>query len=330
MKLFKPILFQGSKKYYSKKPYFEGWYYKFVSSNLQSLAVIPGVSLSKTDSLAFIQTINGSDGSTSYTRFSIDEFKFENDPFCVTIGEHRFSLNEISFKDDFILAGSVSIQNPRLYPVSLSRPGIMGWYRYLPFMECYHAVVSTNNSINGELILKEGSKDTIFNFSGGKGYIEKDWGTAFPSSYIWIQSNQFPEEENSFMLSVARIPWFGSHFRGFLGFFDFQGRIITFSTYTSAQITINDFSDRSLTITITGRGYGRQNSLMQGEKLIIKAQHKEVGTLMAPISGTMGRRISESIDASIQVTYFKNGKCLYEGESFCSGLEIVGDIEALL
>ncbi|MCK7537696.1 MAG: tocopherol cyclase family protein [Marinilabiliales bacterium] len=28
-------------------------------------------------------------------------------------------------------------------------------------------------------------------FSGGRGYIEKDWGHSFPSAYVWMQSNHF-------------------------------------------------------------------------------------------------------------------------------------------
>ncbi len=48
--------------------------------------------------------------------------------------------------------------------------------------------------------------------TGGRGYIEKDWGTSFPSAWIWMQCNTFDTPDTSFMLSYARIPWMGSHF----------------------------------------------------------------------------------------------------------------------
>ena len=28
-------------------------------------------------------------------------------------------------------------------------------------------------------------------FHGGKGYTDKDWGTRFPTTWIWLQSNHF-------------------------------------------------------------------------------------------------------------------------------------------
>ncbi|MEZ4893124.1 MAG: tocopherol cyclase family protein [Saprospiraceae bacterium] len=28
-------------------------------------------------------------------------------------------------------------------------------------------------------------------FTGGKGYMEKDWGRSFPSAYFWMQTNHF-------------------------------------------------------------------------------------------------------------------------------------------
>ncbi len=30
-------------------------------------------------------------------------------------------------------------------------PGIMGWYKYVPFMQCYHGVVSLNHELKGQL-----------------------------------------------------------------------------------------------------------------------------------------------------------------------------------
>ena len=29
------------------------------------------------------------------------------------------------------------------------KAGIMGWYRFVPFMQCYHGVVSLNHKLNG-------------------------------------------------------------------------------------------------------------------------------------------------------------------------------------
>ena len=57
LKIYKPEIFQGNLK---KNNYFEGWYFKHVSSDLEQVwSFIPGVSLTSHDPHAFIQVING-------------------------------------------------------------------------------------------------------------------------------------------------------------------------------------------------------------------------------------------------------------------------------
>lgn len=326
IRLLAPHLFQGPRSLRHRKGYFEGWYYKFVSESNRAYAVIPGVSLKKDRSFAFIQTINGDDGKTTFTEFPIEDFKTTETPFSVSIGNNSFSCNRVELGDRLPVKGCVDIINPRQYQSVLSRPGIMGWYRYVPFMECYHGVVSTGHRLSGSL---ESGSDKI-DLVGGRGYIEKDWGTSFPSSYIWMQSNSFAEKDHSFMLSVARIPWFGSQFRGFLGFLDLGSRIITFTTYTGAQLKIESIEEKSVSITVEGRGPGWNNSLKKGEQLRIKASRDSVGLLLAPDIGAMERRIGESIDAEIHVEYLRSGTVLYKGRTLNSGLEIVGESGELL
>ncbi len=60
-----------------------------------------------------------------------------------------------------------------------------------------------DHSVSGELEFNGEPVD----FSGGRGYIEKDWGSYFPEGYIWLQSNHFDEPGISAKTSVAKIPW---------------------------------------------------------------------------------------------------------------------------
>lgn len=50
-------------------------------------------------------------------------------------------------------------------------PNAMGYFSYLPFMECYHDIISMNHNLKGALTVDTKGYD----FTGGKGYIEKDW-----------------------------------------------------------------------------------------------------------------------------------------------------------
>ena len=49
-------------------------------------------------------------------------------------------------------------------------PGIMGPYSFIPFMECYHGILSMNHKILGSLKYN----DENISFNGGKCYMEKD------------------------------------------------------------------------------------------------------------------------------------------------------------
>lgn len=323
IRLFHPEVYQGPKNLIHKKEYFEGWYYKFVSPGDKALAVIPGVSLSKEKVTVFIQIIDGTTGKTSYKTFRPDELHFTYKPFSISIGDNFFSLEKVKLGDRIPLTGEVHFNNRQAYGVSLTRPGIMGWYRYVPAMECYHGVVSCGHDLRGSLTLE----NSEIPFDKGSGYIEKDWGTSFPESYIWMQSNKFSEKRTSFMLSAARIPWFGSFFRGFLGFLELGDKLLTFSTYTGANLHIDSQGEHSVSIIVQGNGPGWNNSLKKGEKIRIRASRKAVGLLMAPAGGSMKRRIGESIDGEIDIEYTRGDKILYKGQSFNSGLEIVGNLQ---
>ena len=42
----------------------------------------------------------------------------------------------------------------------------MGWYAYVPTMECFHGILSMNHTLTGQLTLNKSK----LNFDGGKGY----------------------------------------------------------------------------------------------------------------------------------------------------------------
>ena len=109
----------------------------------------------------------------------------------------------------------------------------MGWYSFVPFMECKHGIVSVNHDLKGSVIVNGNEID----FNNGKGYIEKDWGTSFPEAWLWMQANNFENRNSSFSFSVAKIPWLGKFFIGFIAFLYYYNRFLLFSTYNNSEIT---------------------------------------------------------------------------------------------
>jgi len=300
-----------------KKRYFEGWYFKMVSADNQKMAVIPGIAIigkNHPDNHSFIQFIDGNTGKTGYFRFGLADFKPSRKDFHLQIGRNSFSGRHLSLDLDqngWAVRGSVEFDLLHPASVSLFSPGIMGWYRFVPFMECYHGILSMNHGLQGTMILDNSHID----FSRGKGYIEKDWGRSFPSAYIWLQSNHFSETELSFMLSIARIPWLNGSFTGFLSVLYYKGEMHLFTTYTGARISNLEVLDHSFKCTIEDNRFS----------ITVDARGRNHGKLMAPTIGSMDRTIRESMDAFVVLTFYdrKKNQIIFTGEGQHAGLEMV-------
>lgn len=314
MKLFHPEVFQGR---LSGKRYFEGWYFKNVSADLgQVYSFIPGVALNSKHPHAFIQVINGITNETYYVEYPLKEFKFRRDKFWVKVGKSEFS-DECMHLDiespNITVKGNLCYSGQVKYPSSMLSPGIMGWYSFVPFMECKHGVVSVNHNISGSLNIN----GLMHDFNLGKGYIEKDWGRSFPEAWIWLQSNNFDQSDVSIMLSIANIPWLVSHFTGFLGFMFVRGHFYPFSTYNGSKITTCKLTNGALTISIKHKKY----------ILDISTTLKTAGILKAPHSGSMERHIKESIDSEISVNLRTvKGTNIFQGIGHRAGLEVIDGI----
>ncbi len=314
-----PLLFQGIGE---KKKYFEGWYFKMVSKDANAIiSVIPGISLSEKGDKkhAFIQIINGKTAQTYYFSFPIEAFIFSKKEFAIRIGENYFSKHELHLNlsdSDYSVKGTINMTNITPYKIGKRTPAIMGWYRFVPFMECYHGVGSLTHDLNGSLKIN----DNNLKFDGGKGYLEKDWGKSMPKAWIWIQSNHFSQSGNSFMLSIANIPWLGKSFTGFLGFFKLKDKVYRFATYTKAELKLDVINSGAIKINLKDKK----------RTYLIEAENNQTGMLKAPVQGAMDRRIAESIDARLKMTILnESGEVIYRDSSKITGLEMVGDINLL-
>jgi hypothetical protein len=189
-----------------RPPFFEGWYYKLIDpTERHRLAVIPGIFWSGHPH-AFVQVLDGAAGVAHYHDYPVESFWAAEDRFEVHVAGSRFTVNELSLLIDRpgqSITGALRFGGLAPWPVTLTAPGIMGWYAWVPFMECYHGVVSLDHAIYGSLTIDGRQID----FSGGRGYIEKDWGHSFPEAYIWFQSNHFARPGTSLTASIAIIPW---------------------------------------------------------------------------------------------------------------------------
>ncbi|MBL7827344.1 MAG: hypothetical protein JNJ57_11975 [Saprospiraceae bacterium] len=297
--------------------YFEGWYFKLVSPEEdQAIAVIPGISFGESGHhQAFIQVMNGKTCSATFHAFPVDQFQPSSGLFELRLAGNYFSKNKIVL-DLPGLKGEIDFHDLQPWPKMLGAPGIMGWYSFVPFMECNHGVVSLNHHLSGRLEI--GGIET--NFTGGKGYTEKDWGRSFPRAYVWMQSNHFDTHDRaSLMASVAHIPWLKSHFIGFISGFWLDGRLFKFATYTGAR--------KHLHISDTGLELNFKSPKLE---LRIQAFQARGTPLRSPISGEMTGKIQESLLATVHVELLENKKRIFEGKGRNAGLEVAGNVEVLM
>lgn len=315
-----PAVFQGNLQ---KKHYFEGWYFKQVTADgKQTVAFIPGVSMDGADSHCFVQVILSPNIQTYYFKYPIDQFSTTEEPFSVKVGESVFSmegchivLNDTSQSNPqgISIEGDLYFSNLNPIQYSLLMPNIMGFFAYIPHMECNHGVLSMNHQLKGHI---EIGKQQSLDFNGGKGYIEKDWGTSFPSEYLWIQANHFEKSDCSFMCSIATIPFGRFSFKGLIANLQVDGAEYRFATYNGGKVTNVKIETNAISF-----------DLVKGETtLSCEGVLMESGELKAPEKGEMLRTIKEGLGGTVKLTLNRSGYPQQVLKSDCAGIEVVGII----
>lgn len=301
-----PALYHGKR---SSRRYFEGWFFKH-SSGEGSFAVIPGVYRGKNadGDIAFIQGLMGNPVKSFFVRYPFSEFHSDAGRFEIRIGENRFSLDGISLNiKDIALKAQIEYGGITPLETSLISPSIMGSFSYLPSMQCNHGVLSLRHEAN-EYAQLGGRR---IDFCSADGYIEKDWGEAFPKSWIWMQCC---DKRCALMCSIAHIPYGFIRFKGIICVLLAGGRQYRFATYNGSKLVSLDIRKGNVTAVIK-----RKNM-----RLTVTAENKEFGSLKAPTNTGMDRVISESISARYKVELFESDKEVFSGEFTGGGLELFG------
>mmetsp|Transcript_93646 Transcript_93646/g.267992 ORF Transcript_93646/g.267992 Transcript_93646/m.267992 type:complete len:421 (+) Transcript_93646:198-1460(+) len=324
--------------------FFEGWYFKFHTADGETVVAIPGIIFAKGGggfSFVMCAVPSATEPAQRYAlhKYKLADFRHSASP---NTGEWRIMIGpdgENSFgHDGFTLdlksggqsvKGRVELASTTPYPATLALPDVMGWFAYLPAMECRHGVVSLHSKLKGGLELNGGA---ITSFDGGLGYVEKDWGSQFPRTWVWLQSSHFVDPDTkapvqaTLMLSIASIPWPSekrelTRFRGFLGclYAPQHGGLYPFGTPTGATVESLVVSDNNSNVEVTLRS--------ARFRLVVTASgnRDEAVLLHGPTPGGEFRPfVHEMLDASVAVelTRISDGAVVFAGEGSLGGLEI--------
>ena len=271
----------------SGKKGFEGWYFKHQKGD-DMVAFIPG----RAESGAFIQLISHE-------------------------GSKQFEISNLTASDGVIRADGCwfSMQGCHIElpgvsgeiaygPFAPLGSDIMGPFRFFP-MECRHGVLSMAHALKGRVVMD----GQLHRFDGGLGYTEKDSGTSFPRSYLWMQCNDFPEP-CSVMVSIAHVPFCGSAFRGCICAVLYQGREYRLATYRGVKI--QSFAPEHI-------------CLSQGRFLLeLDMAPSHVGhQLRAPQCGKMSSIVRESCNARLRARLREKGKTVFDMHSDHAAYEFV-------
>ncbi|MGV8083908.1 MAG: tocopherol cyclase family protein [Coriobacteriia bacterium] len=316
-RIWNPAVYQGGRV---SKRYFEGWYFKQVDAEEKRIvAVIPGVSYSAdgTSSHAFVQIVSLE--GMHYFAYPIEAFSFDpSAPFGIRIGANAFSQTgmKLDLKDGaHEVKGELRFGPWWPWPVTTFSPGIMGWYRFVPGMETYHGVLSMDHELSGSIMLDGEQID----FTGGHGYVEKDWGHSFPSSWIWAQSNHFDRPGTSLTLSVAKIPWMKGSFVGHIAGLLLDGQLHRFTTYTGATLMHIESGADEAHLTLADKH----------EELDVHIHGCKALMLKSPVLGAMEGRDAESLGGTIDVrlSTLRAGRSavVFEGTGRLAGIEVMNE-----
>lgn len=316
-KIRNPNLYHGEKK---KRNFFEGWYFKVCDQKNQHVfAFIPGIFKGKSDqeSHSFLQVLEGRNALYSYLKYSKDDFGCKKNQLDVSVRDNNFSLEKMTLNlvhKNKKIKGSLRFKNIKKWPDSLLNPGSMGFYNYLWFMECYSHVCVHDGCIEGQLQI---GKKTI-DFTGGKVYIEKNWGRSFPKSSIWLQSNSFAEKETSFTCSMGKVPFLFGSFSGFLAAVNIGEKFYPFTTINQSTMSFQR-SDMDVEI------FFKKKNLELHVKTI--CQKNEFINCLGPKDGQMIPLTNENLTGEIELELrdTKSQQNIYYGKGKSAGIEYGGE-----
>lgn len=287
--------------YKNKKAFFEGWYFKHQYNDF-SMALIAGINIDKNgDKYSFIQVITK---DNSYNiKYKFDDFSISYDKLTIKIKDNIFSINGVVLN---IRESGIRIKGRLKYNnITPIKSNIMGPFSLIKFMQCNHEIISLYHTVDGNLTIN--NKEIKIN--NGIGYIEKDYGSSFPKTYLWIQCNDFQNEKASIMVSIADIPLLGYEFKGCIAAILYKGKEYRMATYNGVKII--DYNKKGLTIK-----RGRY-------KLYIDIEEKNSRNLLAPNKGEMERVINEDIACSARFRFYEKKKLIFDLNSNNTSYEYV-------
>ncbi len=309
--IWQPERFQGASK---RRSYFEGYYVKVVDvAQDLAFALIPGVSYDAAGAgHAFVQLLDGVEHTAAYHRFESSEFAYAKTGFGLSLAGNRFSDHGVRVE---VPGASMELRfrENTPFPDRWYAPGAMGPFAFAPGMQCKHGVVSMHHAVSGRVRI--GDRELLLS-PHAAGYIEKDWGSSFPRSWLWLQTNHFVGDgvPSCLLVSSGVVPWITGAFEGFIAGLYHGGDWWPFTTYGGAELRVEHDRERVVLDFARGR-----------QRLRVVAHHGPGTELVSPVpTEGMGGKVTESLRARGDLELRVDGRVELARELDWMGLEVAG------
>jgi tocopherol cyclase len=307
--------------YHGRLPWnkFEGWYFK-LCSEAAAFAFIPGIFHGDSNMRphSFLQVLDGPSVAYDYIIFPAESFRASAKKLELAVGENSFSLSGIRLdtgNSSFgSLKASLRLDNVRKWDCGGKAHRSMGFYNFLPFMECYSQVCAMDMEVSGYVSI--GGR--TYEFENGRGYVEKNWGKQFPLSWLWVQCNCFEHTKASLSASVGHIPFILGSFRGFLIGLQTEMGFYGFTSMNGSKLEVRQ-AGRDRAITAESGRYRLD---------IITGTSEDAFVLCnAPKDGQMIPLVRETLTAAVHIKLAEihTGRVLLEDTGRNTGIEYGGE-----
>jgi len=283
--------------------YFEGWYIRLHDrSKNVNIAVIFAITKNAENPHSFIQVYNGADKEAHYFTFDVDKFHFDYDTYTVHIGDNSLSSTSLVLSVEGYTINA-TITHRILLENYQSTYSAMGRLSKAP-LECFQ-----------EVIYLDGKTEFTINNQPyyGSSYMEKTYGTNFPSKWIWLEANH-SKQGSVISFSVGIIPFLFLKLKGFLLIYRHNNKEYRYGSFNLSQVKVLKSTHFATTIQVK-KGF---------TKILIKAQTNNPVKLVGPRkNGVMDLAVFESIDATATIEVYKRGKLIFEDAYTNAGLELM-------
>lgn len=281
----------------SKKNYFEGWYFKVQTEEI-TLAFIPEISYDEE------KNCSGSLQIVCEEKGYFFEYEYPakmemKKGIYIVLGKNVFTDVSIHLdidEDDLKVKGDIYLDD--IGPSF----NVMGILRFFP-TPCNHGILSMEQNLSGKLVFNE----TEYDFAGGKGYLETDFGHSFPKTYLWSQCNWFEDADCQISMAAVALP-IGRHtVMGTYVCICFEGKKYKLATYKGAEV----MGYSSSGFTITQGSYTFEGQREGGEPVELKS----------PIAGKMSGKTKEYLTCTVKYTLKKRGEVIFSLKSDMASFE---------